>query len=174
MLNKGFEVIEASHLFHVPFNQIEVVIHPQAIIHSFVEFIDGYTKAVLSKPQMNYAIQYALTYPQRQLLGTPYRHYSELKNLSFLAPDPDKFPLLELCYAIGAKGGLYPALLNTASEVIIDLFLNNKISFGMIPSSINKILHHFGNHFDFLPLCLESIINVDNEVRRTINNSFWS
>jgi len=141
LMNKGFEVIEAHWLFDMPFDNIKVLIHPQSIIHSMVEFIDGSIKAQLSYPDMRLPIQYALTYPERlsnpQL---PRLDWSLIDNLTFEPPDLDTFPCLRLAIEAGRKGGTYPAVLCAADEVAVELFLRQKIKFTEIANLIEQAL----------------------------------
>ncbi len=145
LMNKGLEVIEAHHLFQVPYEKIEVVIHPQSIVHSMVEFEDGVILAQLGVPDMRTAIQYALFYPKRLQKNFGIVNLSEIKNLSFEKPDTEKFPCLDLAYYAGKKGGTAPAVLSAANDVAVELFLNNKIKFYDIPKIISKVLknHRF-------------------------------
>ena len=129
LMNKGMEIIEAHWLFHVPYSKIEVVIHPQSVIHSMVEFIDGSTKAQLSMPDMRLPIQYALTYPERW--EGPFRQemdYSKLGSLDFKGEDTERFPCLKLARQAGEDGGTYPAVLSAADEVAVELFMEKKIA----------------------------------------------
>jgi 1-deoxy-D-xylulose-5-phosphate reductoisomerase len=141
LMNKGFEVIEAHWLFDIPFDNIKVLIHPQSIIHSMVEFIDGSIKAQLSYPDMRLPIQYALTYPERlanpQL---PKLDWSLINNLTFEHPDLNTFPCLKLAIEAGRKGGTYPAVLCAADEVAVELFLSQRIKFTEIANLIKQAL----------------------------------
>lgn len=141
MMNKGLEVIEAHWLFDIPYDKIEVLIHPQSIIHSMVEFIDGSVKAQLSYPDMRLPIQYALSYPERlanpQL---PRLDWSRINSLTFEQPDLDSFPCLRLAIEAGKKGGTYPAVLCAADEVAVDLFLSQRIKFTDIARLIEQAL----------------------------------
>ncbi|MGC9004493.1 MAG: 1-deoxy-D-xylulose-5-phosphate reductoisomerase [bacterium] len=139
LFNKGLEIIEAKWLFDFPISKIDVVIHPQSIIHSLVEFTDGSLKAQLSLPDMRLPIQYALLYPQRlPSLISPL----ELQNLTltFHPLDERRFPAVKLCREAGEKGGTFPAVLCGADEAAVDLFLRNKIKFVEIPSLVEKVL----------------------------------
>jgi 1-deoxy-D-xylulose-5-phosphate reductoisomerase len=141
LMNKGMEVIEAHWLFGVAYSQIEVVIHPQSIIHSMVEYVDGSIKAQLSPPDMRLPIQYALTYPERW--GGPFRRavdFSKLGSLTFEAVDLQRFPCLRIARDAAEKGGTYPAVLCAADEVAVELFLRKKINFPDIPKIVEKTL----------------------------------
>jgi len=141
LMNKGMEVIEAHWLFNVPFSRIEVVIHPQSIVHSIVEFIDGSSKAQLSKPDMRLPIQYALTYPERW--PSPFRQeidFGEVGSLEFIPADPGRFPCLKLAREAGEKGGTYPAVMSAADEVAVELFVSKRIRFTDIAAVISQTL----------------------------------
>lgn len=140
LLNKGFEVIEAMRLFDQPVDKIEVVIHPQAIIHSMVEFDDGSVIAQMGVTDMKLPIQYALTYPQRLPTGLKPLDFAELKKLTFERPDFKKFPLLELAFHVARKGGTLPSVLNAADEMAVEAFLNKKIRFTHISRIVEKVV----------------------------------
>ena len=129
LMNKGLEVIEAHWLFNIPISQIEVVIHPQSIIHSLVEFIDGSVKAQLGIPDMKIPIQYALTYPERKFLQSERLNFDVLKELTFEKPDFEKFPACKLAYQAINVGGTAPAVLNAANEIAVYQFLIGRIQF---------------------------------------------
>lgn len=140
MMNKGLEVIEARWLFNIPAEKIDVVIHPQSMIHSMVQFVDGSVKAQLGIPDMKIPIQYALTFPERVSSRFERLDFNALAEMTFEPPDVDKFECLSLAYEAIATGGTAPAILNAANEVAVDLFLNQKISFPEIPSLIRNAL----------------------------------
>ncbi len=142
MMNKGLEVIEAHWLFNLPAEKIDVLVHPQSIIHSMVEFIDGSIKAQLGVPDMKIPIQYALTYPERAASEYKRVNFAQLKEMTFFKPDLQKFECLRLAYDALKTGGTAPAILNAANEVAVDLFLKNKISFDEIPMLIEYALEH--------------------------------
>ena len=141
LMNKGLEVIEAHWLFNMSFENITVVIHPQSIIHSMVEFVDGSIKAQLSYPDMRLPIQYALSYPERlanpQL---PHLDWSRINQLTFEQPDLDTFPCLKLATEAGKKGGTYPTVVCGADEIAVELFLSRRIKFTDIAHLIAQIL----------------------------------
>lgn len=141
LMNKGLEVIEAHWLFRVPVSQIEVVIHPESIIHSMVEFIDGAIKAQLGIPDMKIAIQYALTYPDRKYIQSERLSFNLLNKLTFEPPDFKRFPACALAYESLRKGGTAPAVLNAADEEAIQYFIQQKIKFNQIPILIEKALY---------------------------------
>ncbi|MFC1988420.1 1-deoxy-D-xylulose-5-phosphate reductoisomerase [Chloroflexota bacterium] len=141
LMNKGLEVIEARWLFDMPFDNISVLIHPQSIIHSMVEFIDGSVKAQLSFPDMRLPIQYALSHPER--LSNPELanlDWGEIKKLTFESPDFTTFPCLKLAIEAGKKGGTYPAVLCAADEVAVELFLSGHIKFNDIAGITERTL----------------------------------
>ncbi len=141
LMNKGLEVIEARWLFNVSIDNINVIIHPQSIIHSMVEFADGSVKAQLSCPDMRLPIQYALTYPERldntRLPRLDWKHFADL---TFEQPDTDRFPCLRLAINAGRQGGTYPGVLCAADEVAVGLFLAGSIGFADIPRLIERTL----------------------------------
>lgn len=148
MMNKGLEVIEAKWLFGIDEHNIDVVIHPQSIIHSMVQFVDGSVKAQLGLPDMKLPIQYALTYPDRMKNDFPRTSLPSLAQLTFFEPDFDKFECLRLAYEALNLGGTAPCILNAANEIAVDLFLKGKISFSKIPYIINKSLEKIENNAD--------------------------
>ena len=140
MMNKGLEIMEAAWLFNIPVEKIEVVVHPQSIIHSMVQFSDGSIKAQLGYPDMRVPIQYALSYPNRIDLDTKRISFPELKQLTFFSPDLEKFPCLRIAYDSFKKGGNFPCAMNAANEVAVASFLRGEIKFTQIPLVIEKTL----------------------------------
>lgn len=140
LMNKGFEVIEARWLFDLSPEQIEVVIHPQSIIHSLVQFGDASIKAQLGTPDMRVPIIYALFHPERRHADLPKLDLLTAGNLSFFKPDTERFPCLQLAYDAMKTGGTAPAILNAANEIAVQYFLDNKASFLQIPQIIEKVL----------------------------------
>ena len=140
MMNKGLEVIEAHWLFNVPSHKIEVMVHPQSIVHSMVQFTDGSVKAQLGVPDMRYPIHYALTYPDRLVNEFPRLDLFKIQNLEFEKPDPETFECLMLAYQSIEKGGNMPCILNAANEVAVQRFINQQISFLQIPELISKTM----------------------------------
>jgi 1-deoxy-D-xylulose-5-phosphate reductoisomerase len=140
LMNKGLEVIETMRLFDVNVSQIEIVIHPESIIHSMVEFIDGSILAQLSITDMRIPIQYALTYPKRCPQDLASLDFFKLQKLTFYKPDLNKFPCLRLAYKTAQEGGSAPCVLNVSNEVAVNAFLNEKIDFLSIPKVIEKVL----------------------------------
>lgn len=145
MMNKGFEMIEARWLFDTAPERIEVVVHPQSIVHSMVEFEDGAVKAQLGLPDMHLPIQYALSYPDRLTLKARPMNVMDFANLTFDKPDMEKFPLLRMSYEAITAGGNQPCILNAANEVAVKAFLNNQIKFVRMPDiaafAIGKVAH---------------------------------
>lgn len=140
MMNKGLEMIEASWLFNVSPDDIEIVVHPQSIVHSMVQFTDGCLKAQLGAPDMRVPIQYALSYPQRVSLDTKRISFPELAHLDFYAPDSNRFPAIELAYAAHRMKGNMACIMNGANEIAVDAFLKDKILFHRIPQIIEKTM----------------------------------
>lgn len=140
MMNKGLEMIEASWLFNLPPDKIEIVVHPQSIIHSMVQFTDGSIKAQLGAPDMRVPIQYALSYPERISLDTERLDFPTLSRLSFFAPDPERFPAVSLAYAAHKQGGNMACIMNGANEMAVSAFLEDKILFHRIPHIIEKTM----------------------------------
>ena len=141
LMNKGLEVIEAANLFGVPAERIEVLIHPEAIIHGLVEFVDGSHLAHLGITDMRLPIQYALGFPERLVNHLPTLDLAALRSFHFEEPDRRRFPCLELGYEASRKGGSMPAALNAANEVAVQAFLDGRIGFTEIPRRIEKVLH---------------------------------
>ena len=140
MMNKGFEVIEACHLFDVPAEKIEVVVHPESIVHSMVEFADGAVMAQLGHPDMREPIALALAFPQRLPIGNRKLDFAQLGSLSFSKPDLERFPCLSLAYDAIRRGGNIPCALNAANEEAVAAFLNGKIGFYDIPEILSSVL----------------------------------
>ena len=167
MMNKGLEIIEAHWLFNIPVKQIEVIVHPQSIIHSMVEFIDGSVKAQLGVPDMKIPIQYALTYPDHAGVIWKKLDLASVQSLTFEPPDFKKFPCLQLAYdALKVKGSA-PVVLNVANDETVAAFLSDKIQFVQIPRIIEFALetHHFIENPN-----LDEIEIISEETRKTVNN----
>jgi 1-deoxy-D-xylulose-5-phosphate reductoisomerase len=140
LMNKGLEVIEAHELFDVPYDRIDVVVHPQSIVHSMVEFTDGATLAQLSQPDMRLCIGYALAHPARLEVPFGPLDWSALRRLDFEPPDRDAFPCLGLAYEAGQRGGTAPAWLNAANEVAVAAFLDGRLRWSAIPDLLRATL----------------------------------
>ena len=162
MLNKALEVIEVHHLFGVSYDQIAVVVHPQSVVHSLVEFVDGSVKAQIGEPDMRVPIQYAIAAPGR--LPAPVAPLDLAgRSLTFEAPDEEVFPCLALGYAAGRAGGVAPAALNAADEVAVEAFLAHKIAFLDIPRVIESTLERMPRE---VPEDVAAVIAADGEARR--------
>jgi len=140
MMNKGLEVIEAHHLFGMPAERIDIVIHPQSIVHSMVEYVDGSIIAQLSTTDMKFPIQYALLYPDRVTAPFARLDLERIRTLDFLPVDPERFPAVELAYAACRAGGSMPAVLNAANEVAVERFLAGELPFTGIVEVVNRVL----------------------------------
>ena len=163
MMNKALEVIEAKWLFDLDASQIEVVIHPESIIHSLVEFCDGSVIAQMGIPDMRVPIQFALTYPDRENGNVKSLDLAELGTLNFQKPDMDKFPALRLGYEAVEKGGTMGATFNAANEVAVQEFLDNKIKF----TDISKAVEHVMNEHNFInDPTLQDIMDADEYARK--------
>jgi 1-deoxy-D-xylulose-5-phosphate reductoisomerase len=165
LMNKGLEVIEARWLFGLGADKIDVVVHPQSIIHSMVEFVDGSIKAQLGSPDMKVPIQYALTHPDRGIRESRKLDFTELGQLTFFEPDLEKFRCLALAYEALKAGGAAPAVLNAANEVAVQLFLEGRIGFNDIPALIESSL---SGHSPASCGSLEELVAIDRDVRATV------
>jgi len=142
MMNKGFETLEARWLFNVPLSKIDIVVHPESIVHSLVTYRDGASVAQLSQPDMRFAIQYALTYPQRLAAAMPTLDLAKLGMLSFSAPDSKRFPCLALIRQADDAGGTMPAVVNAADEVAVAAFIAGQLAFPKIWQIIESVMAH--------------------------------
>ena len=163
LMNKGFEVIEAKHLFNLEYKQIKVLVHPEAIIHSMVEFVDGSLLAQLGVTDMRLPIQYALTYPERLPTTLDRLDLVKLGSLHFDQVDVKKFPSLELAYEVGKQSGTLPAVLNAADEIAVGAFLNGRIGFLSIYKVIEKVIMR---HTIVKDPSLEDILQADHWARQ--------
>lgn len=162
LMNKGLEVIEAKRLFGLSEEKIKVLIHPEAIVHSLVEFIDGVLLAQMAVPDMRLPIQFALNFPSRMKFDALNVDFVKLNSLTFHNPDLKKFPCLGLAYEVLRKGGSFPAVLNAANEEAVRLYLNGEIKFGSIPKIIEKVLSLHKGVYGF---ALSDVIDIDNWAR---------
>lgn len=167
LMNKGLEVIEAHWLFNLPANKIKILIHPQSIIHSMVEFSDGSIKAQLGLPDMKIPIQYALGFPNRIPSSFQRINFAQIKTLSFSDPDFVKFPNLQLAFDSLSAGGIIPAVLNAANEIAVEKFLNSQIKFLQISEIISKTISKFQN---ILKPTINQILESDYESRKIAKN----
>jgi len=167
LMNKGLEIIEAHWLFNVPIDDINVMVHPQSIVHSLVEFADGSVKAQLGCPDMRLPIQYALTHPQR-LPNTelPKLDWQNISSLDFEPPDTDNFPCLKLAIEAGKKSGTYPAVLCAADEIAVSLFLANRLEFIGIAGLIERVIQQHEEMFIANPTVMD-INTADSWARDT-------
>jgi len=163
LMNKGFEVLEAHHLFSIPLDAIEVVIHPESIIHSLVEFCDGSTLAQMSPPDMRLPIQYALGYPERLPQCWNPIDLAGIGKMTFAEPDSAMFPCLSLAYEAGNAGGTMPCVMNAANEAAVARFLKGEIPFTAIPDIIESVMneHHPGRD-----VTLEALQEADQWARK--------
>jgi 1-deoxy-D-xylulose-5-phosphate reductoisomerase len=166
MMNKGLEVIEAMWLFNLDLSKIEVIIHPQSLVHSLVEFIDGSVLAQMGAPDMRIPIAYALSYPERITNKYDALDLNEVRYLEFLRPDRKKFPCLDLAYAAGICGGTMPAVLNAANEEAVEAFLNKAINFVDLSLIIDKVLN---SHNSVKDPSLDDILLADKWARVKTN-----
>lgn len=167
LMNKGLEVIEAKWLFGVPADQIEVIVHPQSIIHSMVQFKDGSIKAQMGVPDMKLPIQYALGYPERITNDFPRFDFAKYPNLTFEKPDTKTFRNLELAYHALEKAGNMPCILNAANEVAVEYFLNDHIGFLEMSDVIEACMAKIG--FEPEP-DLQVYIDTDQATRKKTSN----
>ncbi len=167
LVNKGLEVIEAKWLFDVEIEQIEVVVHPQSIIHSMVEYVDGAIIAQLGTPDMKLPIQYALYYPQRRYLPGDRISFSELAQLTFEKPDMDTFYGLRLAMEAGKAGGSLPTVFNAANELAVHKFLNRQIRYPEIPEIIDYCMK---NHTNIACPTVEEILRTEQDVYEQIES----
>jgi len=162
LFNKGLEMIEARWLFDIEMGRVQVVIHPQSVVHSMVEFVDGSIIAQLSTPDMCLPIQYALTYPDRARNDRVQTDFAKLGSLTFEAPDFDRFPSLNLARRAGEVGGTMPAVLNAANEVAVEAFCNGKIGFEQISRTVARVMER---HQPVEHPSLEQILSADGWAR---------
>lgn len=163
LMNKGLELIEAFHLFPVGADAIEIVVHPQSVVHSLVEYVDGSVLAQLGPPDMRVPIAYTLAWPER--MATPCRRLDlvEIGTLGFEAPDPERFPALGLARAALAQGGAKPAILNAANEIGVASFLENRIGFLDIAALVGEVLSSYDPP---APMSIDAVLEIDREARR--------
>jgi 1-deoxy-D-xylulose-5-phosphate reductoisomerase len=158
LMNKGLEVIEAHYLFGLAVEQIDVIVHPQSIVHSLVEFVDGSLKAQLSLPDMRIPIQYALTYPERVPAHYVDTDLAKIGRLEFEKPDFERFPCLGLAYVALHRGEGYPAVLSAANEIAVQAFLTERLAFHQIPNLIESALNAYNGSRQ---MDLESLLQAD-------------
>lgn len=161
MMNKGLEVIEAHHLFHLPYEKIKTVLHRESVVHGLVYFNDGTIKASLSLSDMRIPIAYALYYPHR----TNYPHHLDLQDLHFSPMDFKRYPLLDLAYRVGEEGGLLPTVMNASNEAAVKLFLQGKIAFLDIERLVIETVQSYKNQHH---PTLQTIIQTDQDVQEEL------
>lgn len=166
MVNKGLEVIEAAHLFNIDVDKIEVLIQPQSIIHSMVEFCDGAVMAQLGTPDMKVPISYALFYPERKILNNSFLDFYKISEIKFQKPDFETFEGLSLAFEAFKKGGTMPAAYNISNEIAVEKFLNNQISYLDITEYIKKGMSE--HSFNLNP-CVEDIYKLKDELKGILN-----
>ena len=172
MMNKGLEIIEAKWLFDVPVDKIKVVVHPQSILHSAVEYMDGSVIGQMGLPDMKVPIAYAFSYPERLDLSTINESldlFSLKDGMTFYPADTNVFKTVEMAYEACRKGGSYPVVLNGANEVLVDLFLHEKIRFIDIQNTLVKVMEEHKPQFG---LDLEGVLEVDKRIRDEVRNMF--
>lgn len=162
MANKGLELIEAHWLFDLEPERLEVVIHPQSVVHSFVQFIDGSILAQLSPPSMTFAIQHCLLYPDRAPGVEPTTDFRKTFSLDFKAPDYTRYPCLQLAYDALRTGGAAPAIFNAANEIAVERFLAKEIAYLDIPKLIEHSLTKVASHSE---PSLDQLLQTDTETR---------
>lgn len=170
LMNKGLEVIEAHWLFDCSYENIQVVVHPQSIIHSMVEYVDASIMAQIGAPDMRLPIQYALNYPERKEKVANEIDFYEISKLTFEKPDMDTFKCLKLAFKAGKIGGLMPTILNAANEVAVALFLDKKIKFLEIGDIIEETMIKFKEEAEKLELTIDNILAIDEKVREYVRN----
>ncbi len=167
LMNKGLEVIEATNLFDVPLKRVEVLIHPEAVVHALVEFVDGSQLAQLGITDMRLPIQYALSYPKRFENCLPSLNLTKVSGFHFYKPDMKRFPCLALGYEAKRRGGSMPVVLNAANEIAVQKFLNGSLNFSMIPKVIERAM---SRHRMIANPTLSQILETDREVREELGD----
>jgi len=163
LFNKGLEMIEARWLFDIGMDRVSVVVHPQSVVHSMVEFVDGSILAQMSTPDMCLPIQYALTYPERSTSERVQTDFAKLGSLTFEEPDVERFPALALARQAGETGGTLPAVLNAANEVAVEAFVNRQINFTQISDTVRQTMDA---HTVLEQPSIEQILEADAQARR--------
>lgn len=163
LMNKGLEVIEARWLFDIPVEQIEVVIHPQSVVHSFIELVDSTLLALIHKPDMVHPIQYALTYPIRKKSLLPPFDFSDMSRLDFFNPDTERFPCLDLAFHSLREGGSLPCYLNAANEMLVNRLLKNELTWWEMTQKLTQLMQ---KHSKESLASLESILEMDAKGRQ--------
>jgi 1-deoxy-D-xylulose-5-phosphate reductoisomerase len=162
LMNKGLELIEAHHLFGLPSKQIDIVVHPQSVVHSLVEFVDGSVLAQLGTPDMRIPISYALAWPERMTTPAERLDLAAIARLDFESPDPARFPALRLCREALEAGGSAPIVLNAANEVAVASFLEGRIGFVAVAGLVERALER---NTRSAPSSIADVIDIDRSVR---------
>ena len=170
LMNKGLEVIEAKQLYNVDYDKIQVVVHPQSIIHSMVQYVDGSVIAQLGSTDMRLPIQYALTYPERMVCPAEKLDFWQMKDLTFEKPDTDTFRGLALAYEAGKIGGSMPCVMNATNEIAVEAFLNEKISFLDIYDIIEEAMQ---SHITLIEPELEDLFEIDSNIRKQVKEKIY-
>lgn len=169
LMNKGLEVIEAKWLYDLSFQEIEVIVHPQSLIHSMIEFVDGSIMAQIGTHDMRTPIQYALSYPKRIKNNFPRLNLIKNNNFTFEKPDFENFPCLKYAFEAGKKGGTLPAVMNAANEIAVLAFLDKKIVYGKIPEIIKEVMDdHKNKKADSITTVLEEDKKARKETKKVI------
>ena len=175
MMNKGLEIIEACHLYSTPSEMVEVVVHPQSIVHSMVEYVDGSVLAQLGTPDMKIPIAYGLGWPDRIDSGSEFLNFYNISQLNFEEPDVEKFKCLNLAREAYQQSGIYPTVLNAANEVAVQSFLDKRVRFSHIPEIIENALHESQYDYDS---SIDAILYADTDCRSRIEKKIgankWS
>ncbi|PHR61406.1 MAG: 1-deoxy-D-xylulose-5-phosphate reductoisomerase [Robiginitomaculum sp.] len=168
LMNKGLELIEASYLFDRPSEEIDIIIHPQSIIHSMVEYVDGSVLAQMGSPDMRTPIAYAMAWPRRMAAPVKPLDLIEIAKLEFQAPDDVKFPALRLAREALETGGAAPTVLNAANEIVVAAFLNEKVAFSAIPACIESVLNRFSREQSFTKplMSVSDVLGFDARARK--------
>ena len=170
MMNKGLEIIEAHWLFDMPLEQIDVVVHPQSIVHSLVEYADGTMLAQMALPDMKYAIGYALSYPERLPAFDARLDLTKIKPLEFFRYDKKNFPAVDLVREAFSLSPLMPTVLNAANDTAVGAFLQNRIGFTDICETVRKTLDYYKNRLNGIQLSIDTVYGLDDEAKRTAEN----
>ena len=166
MMNKGLELIEALHLFPVGPEQLDIVVHPQSIIHSLVSYVDGSVVAQLGVPDMRTPIAYSLSWPERMQTPIEQLDLAKIANLSFENPDEERFPALKLARQALHAGGNTPTIMNAANEIAVESFLDGKLQFLDIPPFCERVIEAVQTQKgDKSPACVEEVLDIDHDTR---------
>jgi len=171
LMNKGLELIEAAYLFGRPSAEIDVIVHPQSIIHSMVEYIDGSVLSQMGSPDMRTPIAYALGWPARMDAPVERLDFAKISGLTFFEPDLVRFPALRLAREALECGGQGPCVLNAANEIAVAAFLKNEIGFMDVPRTVERVIEHFCKEGSFseAPKDIEAVLALDAAARQTAN-----